>query len=343
MLYDEFNFVPDQTVEPSNLMNPTIINEPSMAKRRSSSSTSSLSSYSSSSEEEEDDNTFSTLHSQRSSMDSSDEEDLSQNVMKPSLMHRRQMEETILEKITQQLDAEKLPGILSIIAEKHEEHVEEVEIDLAKLKYNHLEQILLYIEACLHEKNGGPKVKLTDFVPKPAKNKSKKDVRQRQKQRRPSTLAGTGHIVNGSSTSRLSESHGPISMSALTQLEREEEAFTSTKRRNNRRKGPKKNKSKFNKTIPPVKKLPKRKTALHKRRLLEEMIQPSLSDDDEEENDTKEGGIIIFGNEQMDFAVKDNQTIVHNSCLEDKAPIVPAIDCRSIDDDEDDELIDIML
>ncbi|OBZ89853.1 hypothetical protein A0J61_02094 [Choanephora cucurbitarum] len=326
-------------------MNSTIINEPLTAKRRTSSSTSSLSSYSSSSEEE-DHNTFSTFYSQKSSMDSSgDEEEVEENynTMKPSLMHRRQMEETILEKITQQLDAEKLPGILSIIAEKHEEHVEEVEIDLAKLNYIQLEQILLYIEACFREKNGGPKVKLADFVPKPVKTKPKpKNNRQRQKRRR-SSLVGAGHVVNGSSTSRLSETHGPISMSTLTQLEREEKEMASTRRRNNRRKGPKKNKSRFNKMSPPVKKLPKRKTALHKRRLLEEMIQPSLSEEEEEEDDTKEGGIIIFGNEQMDFAVKDNQTIVHTSPSTGKKPIVPAIDYKSLEDDEDDEMIDIML
>ncbi|KAI8369889.1 hypothetical protein EDC96DRAFT_503756 [Choanephora cucurbitarum] len=328
-------------------MDSTIINEPLMAKRRTSSSTSSLSSYSSSSSEEEDHNTFSTLYSQKSSMDSSgDEEEVEENykTMKPSPMDRRQLEETVLEKITQQLDAEKLPGILSIIAEKHEEHVEEVEIDLAKLNYIQLEQILLYIEACFREKNGGPKVELADFVPKPAKTKPKpKNNRQRQKRRR-SSLIGAGHVVNGSSTSRLSETHGPISMSTLTQLEKEEEeAMTSTRRRNNRRKGPKKNKSRFNKMAPPVKKLSKRKTALHKRRLLEEMIQPSLSEEEEEEDDTKEGGIIIFGNEQMDFAVKDNQTIIHTSSSTGKKPIVPAIDYKSLEDDEDDEMIDIML
>ncbi|KAI8091024.1 uncharacterized protein B0P05DRAFT_528436 [Gilbertella persicaria] len=303
------------TIEPSSLIHQDYVHSVTNdAKRRHSSSSASTNSSL------EDDNTFSTMHSRRSSLDS----ESSTESVKPSYMHRRQMEEAILEKITHQLDADKLPGILTIISH-NQDNVEEVEIDLAKLDYVQLEHILLYVDACLLEKQGGPKVKLNDYVIQPMKKSMPK---QRRRKQRCTSIVEAGHVVHGTCTSRLSDSYGPMSMSALTEY--------TVKRKNNKKRTPKKNK-KFNHTLP-VKKPSKRKTALHKRKLLEDMIQPSSNDEDEEEN--SKGDIIIFGNEQMDFAVTDNQTIVHSSL---PTQHIPSVNDQPIEADEDDELIDIMM
>lgn len=318
----------------------SIVTEAPIKRRRSScSSNSSLSSCSSSSEDEAEE--FSSVTNQNAS-DSSDSE--VEEVISP-YVHRRHMEELILDKITNHLDAEKLPGILTIISKAHEEEVEEVEIDLAKLDRDQLGRILSYVDACLAEKEGGPKVRLSDYTIKQQQKpvlqqqvpKAMKQQNRRRRNRRKS-LVEEGHVVDGSAPSRLSATHGPISMSALTD-------FEATPKKTPRKKRVKKVKDDdvsvhmamdlniFQDSIASNK--PKRKSAIHKRRLLEEMLQPSNDDSEEEDN---ESGIIVFGDEQMDLAVTHNETIVHQESL-----IEPVIIEEVEEEEEDDELIDIMM
>lgn len=387
------------TIEPSNLINQnyvdnimdTIVTEAPLSKRRRSStcsSSSSLSSYSSSSsssEEEGDEETFSSLTSRRSSLSSDSEEEQEESIT--PFMHRRQMEEMILDKITNQLDAEKLPGILTIISTQQQEE-EEVEIDLASLDRDQLTRILSYIDACLKEKQGGPKVKLSNYTlkpepvapelptekPRPSLPKKQPQAKNRSKnsRNRRKSIVETGHIVRGSSHSQLSASHGPISMSALTEMEAgsKKKQANSNKRK---KRAAKKRKSEddlavqmsskehaFKDSIASTK--PKRKSAVHKRKLLEEMLQPSSDSEDEELDGSVDGGsgIIIFGNEQMDLAVTHNETIVHQ---ERRLSIIQRSNCVAAskvleqsnrtannfaaededEDDDDDELIDIMM
>ncbi|KAF1806549.1 hypothetical protein V8B55DRAFT_1008270 [Mucor lusitanicus] len=388
------------TIEPSHLINQnyvdnimnTIVTEAPLSKRRRSStcsSNSSLSSYSSSSsssseEEEGDEETFSSLTSRRSSL-SSDSEEEQEEIITP-FMHRRQMEEMILDKITNQLDAEKLPGILTIISKQQQEEEEEVEIDLARLDRDQLTRILSYIDACLKEKQGGPKVKLSNYTlqPKPAgpalpvekpqpslpKKQPQTKNRSKNSRNRRKSIVETGHTVRGSSHSQLSASHGPISMSALTEMEASSKKKQANNNNKRKKRAAKKRKSEDDLTVQMSSKdhafkdsiastKPKRKSAVHKRKLLEEMLQPSSDSEDDDLDDTADGGsgIIIFGNEQMDLAVTHNETIVHqerrlsiiqrsNSVaatkpVEQSNPIAHSL--ADVDDDEDDELIDIMM
>lgn len=362
-----------ETIEPSDLMNMdniinTIVTDIPLEKRRRSSScstSSSISSHfssSSSSEDEDIEEPSSTSH-RRFSMSSSDSEP-EQEVITPYL-HRRQMEEMILDKITNHLEPEKLPGILAIISTTHEDEVEEVEIDLAKLDRDQLERILSYVNACLIEKEGGAKVKLSDYIvqrkptvaaiqppaPQPKVEQVQKRRNKRKNNRRKS-LVEEGHTVSGSSTATLSAAHGPISMSALTELESSSKSSKNNKRKRRAKKSKRdddvsvhmsNNVNPFKESIASTK--PKRKSAIHKRRLLEEMLQPSNEDssNDEEEEDNG-SGIIVFGDEQMDMAVTQNETIIHqeqNSLVQEK-PILATI-VEKIDEEEDDELIDIMM
>lgn len=405
LYYDELTFVPDHTstmvdtIEPSHLINQnyvdnimnTIVTEAPVSKRRRSStcsSSSSLSSYSSSSSSSEDETgdeqTFSSLTSRRSSLSSDSEEEQEETIT--PFMHRRQMEEMILDKITNQLDAEKLPGILTIISKQQQEEEEEVEIDLARLDRDQLTRILSYIDACLKEKQGGPKVKLSNYTlkPKPAtpalpvekpqlslpKKQPQTKNRSKSSRNRRKSIVETGHIVRGSSHSQLSASHGPISMSALTEMEASSKKKQASNNSNNKRKkrAAKKRKSQDDLTVQMSSKdrafkdsiastKPKRKTAVHKRKLLEEMLQPSSdSEDDDDLDGAADGGsgIIIFGNEQMDLAVTHNETIVHQErrlsiiqrsttkSVEQSNPVASSLAVEDVGDD-DDELIDIMM
>ncbi|CEP10229.1 hypothetical protein [Parasitella parasitica] len=369
------------TVEPSKLSNQnyvdnimeTIVTETPVSKRRrnsSCSSSSSLSSCSSSSSSSlGEDETFSLLNSRRSSFSSNSDEE-QEEIITP-YMHRRQMEEMILDKITNQLEAEKLPGILTIISKQQQEEEDEVEIDLARLDRDQLSRILSYIDACLKEKKGGPKVKLSEYTlkPKPVALTMLQQQQQQQKQTkcrsnrrgRRKSIVEKGHTVCGATPSQLSSSHGPISMSALTELE------SSRNRKNsiNKRKRRAKKRSKDDLTVQmPNKRYtprdsiastkPKRKTAVHKRKLLEQMLQPSS----ESEEDDGDGcsGIIVFGNEQMDLAITQNKTIVHQeegrlssimvqqtNFTYEEAEEDDSVNRVIQEDDDGDELIDIMM
>ncbi|GAN00876.1 alpha-ketoacid dehydrogenase kinase [Mucor ambiguus] len=64
-------------------------------------------------------------------------------------------------------NAEKLPGILAVISKQQQEEEKEVEIDLPRLDRGQLMRILSYIDACLKEKQGRHKAKLSNYILKP--------------------------------------------------------------------------------------------------------------------------------------------------------------------------------
>lgn len=80
-----------------------------------------------------------------------------------SFTERRAAEELILDRITNHLDADKLPGILSIIQLSNNDNGA-VEIDLSSLTPRRLRRVLEYVEACLQEQSGGPKVNLDNYI-----------------------------------------------------------------------------------------------------------------------------------------------------------------------------------
>ncbi|CAO3673346.1 unnamed protein product [Rhizopus stolonifer] len=121
-----------------------------------------------------------TSRQTESSSSSSEEEDILLE-----MFNRRQMEELILHKITHELDASYLPGILGVL--KHvEEDEEEVEIDLGQLKKDELESILVYVEACLHKEQtkGQCSKKKSDNKKKKRKRSKGKKVKRKPVHRR---------------------------------------------------------------------------------------------------------------------------------------------------------------
>ncbi|KAG2176330.1 hypothetical protein INT43_005564 [Umbelopsis isabellina] len=80
-----------------------------------------------------------------------------------SFTERRAAEELILDRITNHLDADKLPGILSIIQLSNNDNGA-VEIDLSSLTPRRLRSVLEYVEACLQEQSGGAKVNLDHYI-----------------------------------------------------------------------------------------------------------------------------------------------------------------------------------
>lgn len=167
-------------------------------------------------------------------------------------MHKRQIEETVLDRITNNLSPEKLPGILSILAsEKHNSQQEdEVEIDLSCLAREQLIRVLSYVDACILEQSGGPAVNVNHYISgKPAKKgprtrpslqvqdeESRMSRQSRSRNRKPAkprtkTRAElTEEIDADSSSSSESEdgdnikrsntknrsNHGPVSMASLS-------------------------------------------------------------------------------------------------------------------------------
>ncbi|KAI8333833.1 hypothetical protein BC941DRAFT_433122 [Chlamydoabsidia padenii] len=260
----------------------------------------------------------------RDDLDSTDDDDSEEDdsddegsVMTSTYMYlpKRQVEESLLDKITHQLSPHKLAGILSIVSTDDDDDGKqdgEVEIDLSCLAREQLVRVMLYVDACLVEQQGGPQVKLAKYLLKGSK--------QTGEQR------------------KSNDSVGPISMAALTKKSRSRK--TSLEQLEPRRRTRKKQ----------LETRPKRRAAaaLHKRRMLEET---SLVHSDQEDMDVNLGDdmeqqvMITFGEEQMDLRVVDNQTIVHQpSCQPmdqntlDNSSIAPCME----EDDDDDEEIDIM-
>ncbi|KAI8640191.1 hypothetical protein BD408DRAFT_484255 [Parasitella parasitica] len=279
-------------------------------------------------------------------------------------MHKRQIEETLLDRITNNLDPEKLPSILPILSPESNQQEDEVEIDLSCLAREQLVQVLSYVDACILEQNGGPTVNVEDYI-----NKDPKDLRSRsalvekkvQRRRKPikpkpqSRAELTEDIDAGSSsdeedeqvnyaTSQLKNvSEGPISMASLTKK------TNATKKH---RKSPvKKSKARRNDDDALVSSSiqviqdpnsiaiskPKRRAAIHKRRLLEEMLAPS--DDEEDENDSL---LVVYGEEKMDLAVIENCTITHQMPVTATEQIVTLSPVIEEDNEDTDEEIDIM-
>ncbi|KAI9287395.1 hypothetical protein BC943DRAFT_211402 [Umbelopsis sp. AD052] len=82
-----------------------------------------------------------------------------------SFTERREAEELILDRITNHLTGDKLPGILAIIQMNNGENRKgSVEIDLSSLTPPRLRNVLAYVEACMEEQQGGPKVDVNSYI-----------------------------------------------------------------------------------------------------------------------------------------------------------------------------------
>lgn len=287
------------------------------------------------------------------SSDDSDSESemISSRATCPNYMYmpKRQIEETLLDRITNQLQPEKLPGILPILSSDNNQQEDEIEIDLSCLAREQLVQVLMYVDACLLEQQGGPLVNVQDFM------KKKKGPRTRPARRPPmpkktKTRAELTEDIDADSSSdeeeddeprrttkqKASTTGGPISMASLSKKKRTRKS----------RKVKKNDDATLVSSVTVVQdpnsiasSRPKRRSALHKRRLLEEMLAPS--DEEEEEEEDQDTQIIVFGDEKMDFGIMGNETIVHQA----DAPVIEAAVTAPViqeADDATDEEIDIM-
>ncbi|KAI8968707.1 hypothetical protein BDB01DRAFT_147798 [Pilobolus umbonatus] len=377
----------NQTVEENRTpVIPEMTSQP-MTKRRRESTSSEGSSDSSSSGEEEDSEseqeeliiptTVANMNSRKvtysSSSDSESETETTRHrsraaspVTSPyAFMHKRQIEETLLDRITNQLHPEKLPGILPIISDKSSNQQEdEVEIDLSCLPREQLVQVLSYVDACILEQNGGPQVNVEDFIVKKSKGprtrpalieqkpralkKSRKPRPPRSKSRAELTedLDGESSSSSESEEERVSSasSAGPISMASLSKKEpkRTPKPVTNKKIRRRRKVEDAPVVASMNVFQDPDSiaiSRPKRRAAVHKRRLLEQMLAPS--DNEEEDDEQDEGVLMLYSGEQMDLAVVDNKTIAHQP-VSVPSPITQ-VTAVTIEENEDtDEEIDIM-
>lgn len=166
-------------------------------------------------------------------------------------MHKRQIEETVLDRITNNLSPEKLPGILSILASEKpsSQQEDEVEIDLSCLAREQLVRVLSYVDACILEQSGGPAVNVNHYISsKPAKkgprtrpslqvqdDESRMSRQPRSKNRKPAkprtkTRAELTEEIDADSSSSESEeednikrnntkarpNYGPVSMASLS-------------------------------------------------------------------------------------------------------------------------------
>ncbi|KAH8548145.1 hypothetical protein BGW37DRAFT_507619 [Umbelopsis sp. PMI_123] len=358
-----------------------------------------MSSESESSDSDEDDdehillaNTIQPAFDQQDGSDSEDEEQFlyqkayasrgNNSIPVASFMQRRQMEETILEKITTQLEAEKLPAILTIIGSDQDEqtHGGEVEIDLTRLDQDRLHRILAYVDACVLEQQGGPSVQLSDYlvarptpvIQQPKQNPKKPKVRSRpvdsdeesdddsqvyelpkrrkrqrqapvrkrsRKQRSPVTKHGkiTEDIIGGNTViiDELSlgiagsVADGPLSVSTLNSV--------NVHKAGSKHKAARKSTA----TIDPesiAASRPKRRAAIHKRRMLEELLAPS-DDDEDISNDVT---LVVHSDEKMDMRVTEDKVIVHEPVSASLAgPLAPTYTTQHVSDDEEED-IDIM-
>lgn len=285
--------------------------------------------------------------------DNSDEEDGPVSVMTTSYMYlpKRQVEETLLTKITEQLLPDKLPGILSIVS-SHDDQEGEVEIDLSCLVREQLVRVMLYVDDCILEQQGGPKVKLSKYLLKESKPAKKQPLVDDDDDDDEEDTLGTtvGDKRRRKRRSHSSTEEGPISMAALTKKSRKQDTSPSKPTPKRRRRAKKdQQEGSVNTKLPSTPSTrPKRRSALHKRRMLEEMLL-GLSDQEDDDEDMMDQQVMVtYGEEQMDFGVVDNQTIVHQPQAMSPVSIDP-LSSGSIathdgdnDDDDQDEEIDIM-
>ncbi|KAH8555359.1 hypothetical protein BGW37DRAFT_134095 [Umbelopsis sp. PMI_123] len=139
------------------------------------------SAFSSSYSESEDDADYTDERRRKSGQNytqdsSSDSDDDEQDYMPPSkrnsnlqtpmsFTERREAEELILDRITNHLTGDKFPGILAIIEMNNGENRKgSVEIDLSSLTPPRLRCVLAYVEACMEEQRGGPKVDVNSYI-----------------------------------------------------------------------------------------------------------------------------------------------------------------------------------
>ncbi|KAI8391108.1 uncharacterized protein BYT42DRAFT_182210 [Radiomyces spectabilis] len=388
-------------------------------KRRRSSSSSSSSSESSDSSDDESDSeddedviptTVANLSNRRRLSYSSDESESdsessfgrgnhSSLAVQPNqylYMHKREIEETLLDKITNQLHADRLPGILTILSSENAgQQNDEVEIDLSCLAREQLVRLLSYVEACIREQHGGAVVDISDYIardePKrkgprtrPAIQKqlveddvyaesthpARRQPRSR-KSRQPKRTKSRAELTEDldvddesqeAGTTMCNRPHatkhkeGPISMASLSKRTAAKKSRGTRKSKTVRRKRGSHDDADDDVVVSSVSvaqdlesiaiSRPKRRAALHKRRLLEDMLLPS---DNEDDNDGEEEEVLVlFSDEQMDFAVIDNQTIVHQSerAVEEKplpTSVALVYDDGVREDSENEEEIDIMI
>ncbi|CAO3631466.1 unnamed protein product [Cunninghamella blakesleeana] len=346
--------------------------------------------------EEEDDDDDST--DDDSTDDDSDDEDEEENgvvdVRTTSYMYlpKRQIEEALLEKITHRLHADKLPGILSIVSASNdnEQREEEVEIDLSSLGREQLVRVMLYVDACIEEQQGGPSVKLSNYIVKDPKAATSSSVINKKHEEEKDTFTEIdNHELNAgqkrkrnSKPSPSTPIDGPISMAGLTKRTRvngnkkkalnhppsvssntnsNNPSATSVSKRRRKTASSSRRKQQDSSASMKVKQngmsstRPKRRAALHKRRMLEEtLLTPSDDDNDDDISITPVSTpvaavdhevLIVYSDEQMDFGVVENQTIVHQPSTSNNNSnsfVSQTIQQSIAEDDEDDEEIDIM-
>ncbi|CEG63486.1 hypothetical protein RMATCC62417_00620 [Rhizopus microsporus] len=297
-------------------------------------------------------------------------------------MHKRQIEETLLDRITNSLHPDKLPGILSILAsEKPDQQEDEVEIDLSCLAREQLVQILFYVDACIVEQNGGPAVNIDDFVME--KKSSKKNSRPAQEERsrqtksrrarrprKPRTKSRAELTEDLDADSSLSEEDcdplsvdnvvslgGPISMASLTKKHKSSRPPTSTTKSGRRKasKGGNKHRNRrkseddedVSSSVTVIQDPSSIASSRPKRRAAihkRRLLEQMLAPSDgESEEDAEDGVLVVYSDEKMDFNVVDNCTIVHSS---EPIPVpVKKEDMMAISnnaDEEEDEEIDIL-
>ncbi|KAI7863562.1 hypothetical protein BDF14DRAFT_1998314 [Spinellus fusiger] len=289
-------------------------------------------------------------------------------------MHKRQMEEAALDKITHQLQADKLPGILAILSSKNVGcQNNEVEIDLSCLERDQLVRLLSYVDACVVDQEGGPKVNVDDFIVKPASSTTpKKGPRTRPALRK--QLKSETEDAEEAEDERAEEGggeeeeefvrpvqktkktrkprqrpQGPMSMAHLSHQSPSPKSTTRKPKSKRSKQRTSNEQAMMSLAIAAVMDedsiavtKPKRRAALHKRRLLEEMLAPSdSSSQSEDENET------VYLDEQMDLAVTANQTIVHQTTIVHPPTVtLPTLPVYNEEEDEDideDEEIDIMI
>jgi len=230
-----------------------------------------------------------------------------------------------------------------------------------------LGRILAYVDACVLEQQGGPSVELENFLvvvpPVPVKEETKKPQRklrsrgwpidsdddsddsqvfdQPKRRRRRRTQPPARNRSRKSCARKVKDDiigavdelavgmtgsimDGPVSISTLSSM-------AVHKSKPGRKSG--------TTPIDPesiAASRPKRRAAIHKRRMLEELLAPS--DDDDREAQVP---LIVHGEERMDMRVTEDKVIVHEPVSASVAgPLAPTYVHQHVSDDEDD--IDIM-
>jgi hypothetical protein len=295
-------------------------------------------------------------------------------------MHKRQIEETLLDRITNHLHPEKLPGILPILSSEktNSQQEDEVEIDLSCLAREQLVQVLSYVDACILEQNGGPAVNVEHYIKKQSTKKGprtrpalveqdvpkKTSSRRRPRKPKSKTRAELTEDIDAGSSSDEDSLHyepltkskstgGPMSMASLSKTAAPASKSSKTVKRNPGKKSRNRRKTVDDDSVVSssvtvfqdpdsiASSRPKRRAAVHKRRLLEEMLAPSDNESGEEDDEEEDSPLVVYGEEKMDFGVVDNQTIMHQSSL--PVQVISEVVRSSMTDNEDtDEEIDIL-